>query len=257
MPEKVVACYKWVLDEADVGFDRDLKPDYSKARSKISEYDRNAIEAAVQAAKQIDGSISVGVTVGFKRAASSLKDALSRGLEETYFVNTGDEHYADYRITVDALAKGIKSAGDVALAICAEGSSDLYGRQTASRLGVVLDWPTVTSVIALEIDGRHLKATRKLENCLEVIELELPAVLAVSPEINDPGLPGMRAIMAAKKKPQHEIPFEELNVDTVFSVKVTETKGYQSDRKLVIFENSDAAENVRLFVEALKKEGIV
>src|SRR5690606_6347101 len=45
---KIVACYKWVLDESDIRINSDLSVDFSKAKGKISDYDRNAIEAAVK-----------------------------------------------------------------------------------------------------------------------------------------------------------------------------------------------------------------
>jgi electron transfer flavoprotein beta subunit len=255
--EKVIACYKWVRDETDIRFDDDLRPDFSKAGYKISDYDRNAIEAAVQAAKQMEYAIPAGVTAGPAQAVSSMRDALSRGLEEAFHVNTGDVQYTDYRLTADALAKGIEAAGGAVLAICAEGSSDLYGQQTASRLGVTLGWPIITAVVAFEIRGRSLRATRKLENCLETVEAELPAVIAVTPEINTPELPGMRAIIAAKRKPQRDIPLADLSISTEPSVKVEGIKGYQSDRKRIIFEHPEASENVRLFAAALKKEGVM
>ncbi|MDR1238413.1 MAG: hypothetical protein LBK28_09240 [Propionibacteriaceae bacterium] len=256
MSSNVIACFKWVYDEADVVVDASLTPDFSRAKSKISEYDRNAIEAAVQVAAK-SGGMPLGLTLGSSAAASGLKDALSRGLAEVYLIDCGAEAPSDYRVVTEALAKAIKTMPEVGLVICAEGSSDRYGRQTASRLGAVLDWPTVTSVVSVETDGGSLKVSRKLEDSFETLALPLPAVVAVLPEINNPDLPGMKAILAAKRKPQHTLEFASLSVDATPAVTVTAVTGLQNNRKQLVFDGPDEATNVAEFIEALRKEGTI
>jgi electron transfer flavoprotein beta subunit len=256
MSSNVIACFKWVYDEADVAVDAKLTPDFSRARSKISEYDRNAIAEAVQVAAKI-GGMPLGLTLGSSAAAAGLKDALSRGLEEVYLIDCGAEAQSDYCVVTEALAKAIQTMPEVGLVVCAEGSSDRYGRQTASRLGAVLDWPTVTGVVAIETDGTALKVRRKLENSFEALALPLPAVVAVLPEINQPDLPGMKAILAAKKKPQHTLEFASLGVDATSAVTVTAVTGLQNNRKQLVFDGPDEAANVAEFVAALRKEGTI
>ena len=48
---KIIACYKWVLDEADLVVNPDLSINTSRAAFKISDYDRNAIQVALEAAE--------------------------------------------------------------------------------------------------------------------------------------------------------------------------------------------------------------
>jgi len=44
---KILVCYKWVLDEQDIRINpNDLSLDCSRAKGKISDFDRNAIEEA-------------------------------------------------------------------------------------------------------------------------------------------------------------------------------------------------------------------
>lgn len=46
---KILVCYKWVLDEQDIKISSsDYSLDYSRAKYKISDYDKNAIEEAVR-----------------------------------------------------------------------------------------------------------------------------------------------------------------------------------------------------------------
>ena len=156
---KIVACYKWVLDEADIRINADLSVDFSKAKGKISDYDRNAIEAAVKLAAAV-GAKPVGLTFGSSKTRQSLKDALSRGLEEAFWVKAEEAENADGAVTARALAAGIKAMGDVVLVVCAEGASDTYARQTAPRIGALLDLPVVTSVLRVNIEGNTVTAVR-------------------------------------------------------------------------------------------------
>lgn len=256
MANTVIACFKWVCDEADIVIDSSLRPDFSRARSKISDYDRQAIEEAVQVASTLGGN-SVGLTLGAASAAGSLKDALSRGLDEVCLIDCGDEAPTDYTVVTEALGKAVGEFSDVALVICAEGSSDLYGRQTASRLGAILDWPTITGVVNTEIEGTTLRVKRRLEDSFEILTVQFPAVISVLPEINQPSLPGMKAILEAKKKPQSILAFADLGVSPMASTEVVDVVGYQSNRKQIVFDSADDAANVVQLVEALRKEGVL
>jgi len=252
----IVACYKWVTDEADIKVNADLSVDLSKAKGKISDYDRNAIEAAVQIAGQ-SGGRAVGLTFGSSKTKQSLKDALSRGLEEAYWVKAEEADAADGNLTARALVAGIKALGDVSLLICAEGASDSYARQTAPRIAAALDLPAITSVCQLKLEGQILTAVRKLDDSLQTVKVELPAVIAVLPEAFQPTIPGLKAVMAAGKKPVTEYEAKDLGVDLLAGRELIEVKGYAQERKNVIIEGNDAKTKVAELKAYLKKEGVL
>ncbi|NLW43679.1 MAG: electron transfer flavoprotein beta subunit/FixA family protein [Syntrophomonadaceae bacterium] len=253
---RIVACYKWVVDEADIRINPDRSVDLSKAKKKISDYDKCAIEAAVQTATAIGGK-AVGLTFGTADARQSLKDALSRGLEEVYYINAEEAAQADGAATANALAAAIKKMEEVNLVICAEGASDTYQRQIAPRIGAVLDWPVATSVSKLEVTGNTLTAVRKLDDCLQTVKVELPAVVSVLPEINNPPIPTLKAVLAAGKKPVKEFSAGELNADLVPKTRVADLQGYVMSRKNLIFKDGEAVDQVKELVAALKKEGVI
>ncbi len=253
---QVIACYKWVADEADIRINADLSIDLSKAKGKISDYDKNAIEAAIQAAAVLGGK-AVGVTFGTSDAKPSLKDALSRGLDEVCYIKAQEASQADGAATARALAAAIKKLENVSLIICAEGASDTYSRQTAPRIGAFLDLPVVTSVSKMELTGNTLTAVRKLDDCLQTVKVDLPAVVAVLPEINPAPIPGLKAVLAAGKKPVHELKAADLGVDLSPLSTISEIKGYIMDRKNIIFNEGDLAEQVKALVAALRKEGVL
>ncbi len=253
---KIVSCYKWVMDEADIRINSDLSVDMSKAKGKISDYDKNAIEAAVNLA-EVTGNKPVGLTFGSSQTKRSFKDALSRGLEEAYWVKADEAETADGLVTARALAAGVKAIGDVSLVICAEGASDTYARQTASRIGALLDLPVVTSISQISVDGNTMIALRKLDDCLETVKVDLPAVAAILPEAYQPRIPGLKAVMAAGKKPITEYKAEELGINLVAKRKVLEVKAYAQERKNIIVEGDAPKAKVAELVSTLRKEGVL
>lgn len=253
---KIIACYKWVADEADIKINADLSVDTKKAKGKISDYDKNAIEAAVQAAGQLGGQ-AVSLTFGTAAAKQSLKDALSRGPEEGFWVNAEAAAEADGAATAKALAAAIQKMGDYSVIFCAEGASDTYARQTAPRIGAALNLPVITSVIKMDFSGNSLTAVRKLEDSLETVKVELPAVVAVLPEANEPSIPGLKAVMAAGKKPVTEYSPADLGIEIAPKNQVTAVKGYVMNRKNIIFREGAAADQVKELAAALRKEGVL
>lgn len=252
----IVACYKWVIDEVDIRVHSDLSVDTSRAGGKISEYDKNVIELAVQIASESSGK-AVGLTFGDEKTRKSLKDGLSRGLDETFWVTVAEADVVDGAVTGRALAAGVEALGDVSLVVCAEGASDTYARQTAPRLGALLDLPVITSACQVTVSGTTLSVVRRLEDTLETVQTELPAVVAVLPEINRPTIPGLRAVMAAGKKPVTERTATDLGVDMKPASEITGLQGYAQERKNVLIEGEDMPGRVAALVLALKKEGVI
>lgn len=251
----IVACYKWVADEAELKINADLSVDINIAKGKISNYDRNAIQASVLAA-EASGNKSVCLTFGTEAVKPSFKDALSRGPEEAYWVNAEQVENADSTLTSKALASAVQKINDVSLVICAEGASDTYARQIAPRIGAILDWPVVTSVCKIELEGNNVTLVRKLDDCMETVKVSLPAVIAVLPEVNEAPIPGLKAVLAAGKKPITELKLSELGIPTAPKSTVTSLKGYSTNRKNVILGGS-SEEKVSQLVVVLKKEGVL
>ncbi len=252
----IVACYKWVLDEEDLVINPDRSIDVSHARGKISEFDKSAIEATMQVAAQT-GDATATLTFGTPDVRKSLKDALSRGPATGYWVGDAAACDADALVTSQVLASAIRTIDGTSLVICAEGASDTYARQIAPRVGALLDWPTVTSVIEMKVEGDSITATRKLDGCLETVTVNRPCVIAVLPAGYEPPIPGLKAVLSAGKKPLHELGIAELGCDPAPAAKVLSSQGFIANRRNVIFVDGDASDKVTSLVSALKKEGML
>lgn len=114
---KVLVCYKWVIDEADIIPDEESHTlNTSRAKYKISEIDRNAIELGVTLKEQTGCELQ-SLTIG-KETKASLKDALSRGIDNAFYVETASE---DSMGTAKVMAAAIKKLGDIDIIIVVKG----------------------------------------------------------------------------------------------------------------------------------------
>lgn len=209
--KKIVACYKWVADEADIRIDEKSRElIFDRVKYKISEYDRNAIELGNSLNKE-NGAEFVAVTCG-GNVEASLKDVLSRGPANIYYINDTQLLHADGLVTAKVLAGIIKKIGDVDLVICGEGSGDEYAQQVGPRLAALLGYTSCTFVNKIEVTDKGIRAERKLEDGIEVVKVEGPAVVTVLPDINTPPIPSLKQILGAKKKPTTELTLEDIGL---------------------------------------------
>jgi electron transfer flavoprotein beta subunit len=233
--------------------------DASRARPKISDYDRNTIEAARVLAGELGGEL-VGVTLGRADAKSVVKDALARGVDRAVHLVAEPAQHLDGHVTAQALAAQIRRFDDVGLVLCTEGASDTYAHETGPRLGELLGWPVVTNARSVTVDDGRLHAVRVLAGEVETVECDLPAVVTVVPEIGPAPIPGLRAVLAAGKKVSDRTTLDELALpDRARTPRTTVTSltGFVAERRRVILSDGDAPERVAALLRGLALDGVL
>lgn len=249
---KIITCYKWVLDEADVRAEANGSLNFERAGRKISEYDRNAIEAAVQLQEKAGGTV-VAVSLGGPEVKGSAKDALSRGPERAVLAIDPQLADADGQTTALGLVGAIKAAGEFEIIICGEGSGDVYGQQVGPRIASLLDIPCITFVNKLDLTETGVRAERKLEDGVEVVEAAFPVLVTVLPDLNKPRIPGLKQVMGAAKKEVKVLDAAALGLgaaDLASQVQVHQVRAPKSDRKQV--RVGSAAELAQAIASALR-----
>ena len=249
-----IACFKWVLDEQDIVVNSDMSVSYARAKRILSGYDRNAIEAAAQIAEGTGGK-AFGLTFAPDVPKQLVKDALSRRLDELVYVKDAAAQSANPQTTALALANAIKQIDDVGVIICAEGSQDAFARQIPCRIAALLDLPLITSVSSYEVADGAVVATRRLEDRMQTVKASLPAVIAILPEANTVPIPGMKAVLAAGKKPVKELSLADIGVQAPAPAAI-EQKGFVAHRKGVRIDGSPEEMAAQL-KDALLKEGVI
>lgn len=257
----IIACYKWVLDEQDIKIvPGSLLLDMSRAKGKISEYDKMVIEEAVLQADKQENATVTSLTFGNSKVKQSLKDALSRGPGKGYWVNDAAADIADGFVTANVLTAALKKIGACDLIMFGEGSADVYGQQVGPRVAAMLGIPVLTFVAKLKIADGRVTATRKIGDCTEDVTATLPAVVTLLPEINKPRIPGLKQVLGAGKKPVQEFKLSDLGLtekEVTPKNKVKSIRGYLMDRKNEIHKDGTAEEKVSALLSDLTKEGLL
>lgn len=253
MPD-IICCFKWVVDEAYIRPDSSGKLDMEWAEHKLSDYDRNAIEEAVRLQEQYGGTVTA-VTVASPDATKGIKDALSRGPEQAYFINDDDFENLEPAQTSVILAEVIGRQIKYDMIICGEGSSDLYAQQVGPRLAEKLGIPCITFVQKVEIENERVIVERKADDGIEVLSAPMPVLLTVLPDVNNPRVPGLRDTLTASKKPVVDISADELKIDYPHYLIDQGMRAAKIERACVRFGSSP--DDIRAFVEAVRKTGVL
>ncbi len=199
----IIVFIKQVPDTTDVAINPETNTLIREGvNSVINPFDMYAIEEAVRLKERWGGTTTV-VTMGPPQAQEALREALSLGIDKS--IHLSDRAFAgsDTWGTSLILSKAIEKIKDYDLIICGKQASDGDTAQVGPGVAAHLDLPQATYV--RKIDTVHLDTTpnviiveRLLEEGYEVLELQLPALITVVKEINEPRLPSLRGKMKAR-----------------------------------------------------------
>jgi electron transfer flavoprotein beta subunit len=177
----------------------------------LNDTDRNAIEEALRLKGDGDAEVVV-VSMGPEPATESLRTALAMGADRAVLVNDpavpGSDLVATSRVLAGALGR---EGADLVL----------FGQQTSDGGGAVL-WAAVAERMRrpyvsqagelTKLDG-IVRVSRETEYGDDVIDAQLPALVAVSDTINEPRYTSLKGRMGAKKKPLDVLTLADLGVD--------------------------------------------
>ena len=180
----------------------------------INPYDAYAIEEAVRLKEKHGGTVTT-LTMGPPQAAEALRQSLAVGADKGVLLSDKKFAGADTLATSYTLAAAVRKTGVYDLVIAGKQTIDGDTGQVGPEVAVHLRIPSATYVKKIEnVSGGKLRVERLLEDGYEVIELPLPCLITVVKEINEPRLPSLRSLMAAKKAEIEIWSADELGGDT-------------------------------------------
>ena len=162
--------------------------------------DACAVEAAIRLKEQAGGSIEV-LTLGPEDAEGALRAALAIGADAALRLwNSQAAEWGPFSVAA-ALAAYLQSeTAGPDLILCGDASSDWSSGIVGPALAQQLDLPQVTGVMQLALleDRMTLQVTRKLERGYrELLAAELPLLITVTADLNEPRYPSLPAHLAA------------------------------------------------------------
>jgi len=252
---KIAVCVKHAVDETELKVDAGGNPQLKGAPTKMSTFDKNAVEEALRLKAAHQGEVVI-LTIGTTEAKKTMKEALAMGADRGVLVSS-DPMAMDTLRTAQLLAAALKKGGPYDVVLCSEGSSDMYSGLVPPMVGEILGLPYVGYARKIEVSGQSAKVERALEDSVEVVEAPMPLVVSVVSEINEPRYPTLIQIMQAGKKPMEELSPEALLPGAGQSASLVRgMKAQAMARKRVVFEGPPE-ETAKKLVEALAAEGVL
>jgi electron transfer flavoprotein beta subunit len=197
---KVVVCIKQVPDTTDVRIDPETKTLVREGvESIINPFDCYALEEGVRLKERFGGTV-IALTMGPPQAEAALREAISLGADEAVLLSDRAFAGSDTLATSYALAGAIRKIGDVDIVIAGKQAIDGDTAQVGPGIAVHLGLPQITYVRKIEaIEDTTIKAERMTEEGYDVIAAQLPVLLTVVKEINEPRIASLKGKMKAKK----------------------------------------------------------
>jgi electron transfer flavoprotein beta subunit len=165
----------------------------------MSDFDGYAVEVALQLAETHPGSEVTVISLGPDAVQETIRKALSMGATRGIQLKAADVPF-DGLVIAEALAAELRN-GTYDLILFGRNSTDAANGAVGTMTAELLDLPCVTAISELNIEEGKGTARRELEGAAEMVSFPLPAVLTIDEGIARPRLPGLKGIMAAKKKP--------------------------------------------------------
>tara|TARA_Y200000002_G_scaffold140306_1_gene115748 strand:- start:833 stop:1582 length:750 start_codon:yes stop_codon:yes gene_type:complete len=210
--------------------------------------DDNAIEEAVKIKEAGKAKEIVAITIGDDKAQETVRKALAVGADRGIHVK------ADGIVEPLAVSKILKAVVEKEkpdLVFMGKQAIDDDCNQTGQMLAALLDWPQATFASKIEVGDKNLSVTREVDEGLETIEVNIPAIVTCDLRLNEPRYASLPNIMKAKKKPLDQMTASDLGIDTkprIEQIKVEEPPKRKAGIKV---------SNVAELVNKLKNEAKV
>jgi electron transfer flavoprotein beta subunit len=209
----------------------------------IGPYDDYALARAVEIKESLGADITV-LNVGLSDSEPQLRKALAIGADNAVRIDAEpiDSFFVASEISKYATGKAFD------LILMGRETTDYNSGVVHGIVGQMLEIPSFSPVMELELEGNKLKISKEIEGGKEKITASMPAVLGCQEPIAEWKIPGMRGIMAARTKPLEVIPASSTGLTSVINYDLPPAKGAC---KMI------AAEDAGSLIDLLQKEAKV
>ena len=198
----IIVCVKQVIDTGAALALKDGQVDTEGLPRVLNPYDEFAVEEAVRIREQAPEETTVTlISLGPDNFKDTLRKGLAMGADKAVHLLDSAFEGLDGLGVATALSKALGTL-EYDLILCGRQAVDDDMAQVGPALAVLLGIPFVTVVTNLNISDDRQKAevTRQIEGGSEIIEAPLPLLITCQKGLNEPRLPSLKGIMAAKKK---------------------------------------------------------
>lgn len=217
-------------------------------KMSINPFDEIALEEALRIKERGQAKEIVVVSIGSTDAQQQLRTGLAMGADRAILVESGGPVDA---LTAARIFLALIQREGPEMVIVGKQAIDDDNIQTGQMLAALWGRPQASFASHLEIADSKMTVTREVDVGLEIIEVDLPAVVTADLRLNEPRYVKLPDIMKAKKKPLEQIPMSDLNIETAKPVAAVKFETPPHREKGVMVED------VAGLVAALKDKGLL
>jgi electron transfer flavoprotein beta subunit len=207
-----------------------------------------AVEEAVRLKEAGIATEIIAVSIGNKSCQEQLRTALALGADRAIQIDT-DENLDSLNIA--KLLQKIVEEEQPQLVILGKQAIDSDNNQTGQMLAALTGMPQGTFASVIKVDGDKLNVTREVDDGLQTIELNLPAIITADLRLNEPRYASLPNIMKAKRKPLAVKPAADFGLNLSPRTKLVKVTPPATRQAGIIVETIDE------LVEKLKNEAKV
>ena len=231
-----------------------VKPDQSGVvtagvKMSINPFDEIALEQALRIREADQAAEVIVVSIGSAEAQQQLRTGLAMGADRAILIESDDEVQP---LTAARVLLKLAEQENPGLVLLGKQAIDDDASQVAQMLAALWDRPQATFASKLELNGNDsATVTREVDAGLEIIEVDLPAVISVDLRLNEPRFVKLPDIMKAKRKPLDVLPLSELGVEDGNHLSATHYATPAARQKGVMVDG------VSGLISALKDKGLL
>ena len=217
-------------------------------KMSINPFDEIALEEALRIKEKNLADEVIVVSIGSSECQQQLRTGLAMGADRAILVETDSSLDP---LSISKVLYEIISTEDPFLVILGKQAIDNDNNQVGQMLSAIWGRPQATFASDISLSENKASVTREVDQGLETIEIDLPAVITADLRLNEPRYVKLPDIMKAKQKPLKTIMMSELITITESNYSVIKTESPQQRQKGIMV--NDVSE----LVSELKNKGLI
>ena len=207
--------------------------------------DENAVEQALLIKEKGQAEEIIIVSIGEQKTQETIRTALAMGADRGIYIKTDNNIEP---LTVAKILQKIILKEKPNLVLMGKQAIDYDCNQTPQMLSALLKWPQGTFASKVDIKNNEITVLREIDEGLETLKLQLPAVISCDLRLNEPRYATLPNIMKAKKKTIDIIDVENFDIDIQPKIKIINISEPPLRKKGIMVKN------VTELIDKLKNE---
>lgn len=211
---KIALCIKQVPDTTDIRWTEHNTIQREGVESIINPFDVYATEFCLKIKEQNPDTEITVFTMGPAQAESMLRKVMALGVDNAVLISDKKFAGSDTYATGITISRAIRTAlPDFDLIVCGQFAVDGDTAQTGPNIANFLNLPQVTFVKNFKsLEGKNLTITREMEDGIETVRAELPALVCIMQNDFEPRRPKINGIISANKKEIKTLSMENIGL---------------------------------------------